>query len=65
MRTRSQLPIWLVLAALVTVTTPGSGGGQALTGPPAKPEYKYSTEMPPGVAVPDKDPLHQAIDGET
>ena len=25
-----------------------------LTGPPANPQYKYSTPMPPGVAVPDK-----------
>ena len=27
---------------------------QQLTGPPANPQYKYSTPMPPGIAVPNK-----------
>ena len=31
-----------------------SVGAQPLHGPPAAPEIKYSTQMPPGVATPDK-----------
>ena len=33
---------------------PGPSAGQPLTGARAVPEYKYSTPMPPGIAVPDK-----------
>ncbi len=31
-----------------------NGNAQELTGPPANPDYKYSTAMPPGIAAPDK-----------
>lgn len=43
-------------AALVgiLVVLPGLSMGQELKGPPSNPQYKYSTPMPPGVAVPDK-----------
>jgi hypothetical protein len=47
------LMICAALAALIAVTANPSSG-QQLTGPPAAPEYKYSTSMPPGVASPDK-----------
>jgi hypothetical protein len=33
---------------------PGGSSAQGLTGPPADPQYKYSTPMPPGVAIPDQ-----------
>ncbi len=36
------------------MVAPGPSFGQALTGAPAAPEYKYSTPMPPGIAAPDK-----------
>ncbi len=35
------------------ILTPHASFGQVLTGAPAEPEYKYSTQMPPGVATPD------------
>jgi len=37
--------------ALIAVTTPAMAG--MLEGPPANPQYKYSSPMPPGVATPD------------
>jgi hypothetical protein len=40
--------------AAVMVIVPSLCAGQALTGAPANPDYKYSTQMPPGVASPDK-----------
>jgi hypothetical protein len=42
----------LAVTALAVATF--NGYPQKLTGPPADPELKYSTEMPPGVASPDK-----------
>jgi len=36
------------------VIVPSLCAGQELTGAPANPKYKYSTQMPPGVASPDK-----------
>jgi len=53
MRARNHLFICAVLATLITLT-PGPCAGQALTGAPAAPEYKYSTPLPPGIAAPDK-----------
>jgi hypothetical protein len=40
-------------AASSASTTAGIPGLGALTGPPANPQFKYSTPMPPGTAVPD------------
>jgi len=57
MRARNLLSICLsicaTLAALIGFT-PGPSAGQALTGAPAAPEYKYSTPLPSGVVSPDK-----------
>lgn len=44
---------WVALTALLIVS-PASISAQELTGSPAAPEYEYSTQMPPGVASPDK-----------
>jgi hypothetical protein len=41
------------LAAVLALAAVASQA-QPLSGPPADPQYKYSTPMPPGVAVPDK-----------
>ena len=41
----------LVLAAFAVTAMPNVWA-QALNGPPANPQYKYSTETPPGVEVP-------------
>jgi hypothetical protein len=49
----SRLIICVVLAALMAVTAAPSSG-QELTGSPADPQLKFSTQMPPGVASPDK-----------
>jgi len=40
--------------AAIMVIVPSLCAGQALTGAPESPAYKYSTPMPPGVAAPDK-----------
>jgi len=40
------------MTALIMVIA-GPSVGQQLTGPPAAPQYKYSTPMPPGIASPD------------
>lgn len=42
--------VFAVTAALV----PGIGHAQALAGPPANPQLKFSTPMPPGIAAPAK-----------
>lgn len=44
---------FLALAAVMAIV-PSPCAGQALTGTPESPAYKYSTQMPPGVATPDK-----------
>jgi len=41
------------LATAIVVST-FTGYAQELTGPPADPQFKFSTPMPPGVASPDK-----------
>jgi hypothetical protein len=41
------------LALLVFALAGSTAMAQELTGPPAEPQYKYSTPMPPGIAVPD------------
>jgi hypothetical protein len=42
------------LSAVIAVgTKPGQGLAQMLTGAPAAPNLKFSTSMPPGVAIPD------------
>jgi len=46
----SRYAVCLILILLI----PAFGAAQILTGPPAHPEYKYSTPMPPDVAVPPK-----------
>ena len=40
-------------AVAISLLLPIAAAAQSLTGPPANPQYKYSTEMPPGVKVPD------------
>ena len=50
MRTLSAITI---CAALAAPFLPAAGQAQYLSGPPAMPQYKYSTPMPPGVAAPD------------
>ncbi|HME68882.1 MAG TPA: hypothetical protein VKM54_03340 [Myxococcota bacterium] len=52
MGTPSQLSICAVLAALTTVTASPSRGQQT-TGSPSVTEYKMTTPMLPGIAVPD------------
>jgi hypothetical protein len=50
---RTLLLLYPVLAlASIAGTMPAMA--QVLNGPPANPQYKYSTPMPPGVATPDK-----------
>ena len=46
--------VGLALAAVASMSTSGLAGAQPLSGPPADPQLKYSTPMPPGVASPDK-----------
>jgi hypothetical protein len=41
-------------AAMAAVTNPGPALAQMLTGAPAEPNLKYSTEIPSGIASPDK-----------
>lgn len=44
---------WLARGALIAVAfTPGVNQAQMLRGAPADPSFKYSTPMPPGVAIP-------------
>jgi hypothetical protein len=51
MKAVRQLSMLVALTALITLTA-GPGSGQPLTGASAAPEHKYSTPMPPGIAVP-------------
>ncbi len=47
----------VLIAAVVSVFFAGGftpATAQKLEGPPANPQFKYSTEVPPGVATPDK-----------
>jgi hypothetical protein len=50
----TKLVITIACWAVAFALTPGPSAGQALTGAPAAPEYKYSTPLPPGIAAPDK-----------
>jgi len=52
MKTAPRLLFWAIFALLISFST--IGNGQELTGPPADSRYKYSTAMPPGVAIPDQ-----------
>lgn len=45
------IPLRAALAAIIVAGTV-TGFAQELTGPPANPQFKYSTSMPPGVAAP-------------
>ena len=49
----NRLPMWTLLTCVI-LTMGGAliVSAQELTGPPADPQYKYSTPMPPGVAAP-------------
>ena len=47
------LQLGAALAAIIAAGT-STGYAQELAGPPANPKYKYSTEMPPGIAAPSK-----------
>ncbi|MEJ2475644.1 MAG: DUF1254 domain-containing protein, partial [Desulfobacterales bacterium] len=51
---RSNAQLFLVILFMVILITSCAGIGQQLTGDEANPHYKYSTPMPPGVAIPDK-----------
>jgi hypothetical protein len=42
------------LAAVLAMAVSAPGSAQPLSGPPADPQLKFSTPMPPGVASPDK-----------
>ncbi|MGW8188325.1 MAG: hypothetical protein ACWGNK_13690, partial [Desulfobacterales bacterium] len=53
MKVFCQLCVSLTLAGLMALAPAGSSA-QSLTGPPANPQYTYSTQMPPGVAIPDQ-----------
>ncbi len=44
----------VVLAAVLSMSASQVAMAQSLTGPPADPQLKFSTPMPPGVAAPDK-----------
>jgi hypothetical protein len=53
MKTKASSVAFLVFI-LVAVLAAAPATAQMLTGPPADPQYKYSTPMPPDVAIPDK-----------
>ena len=53
MRIAKQVAIWMALTGMIIVS-PSLSAGQALTGSPSSPDYKYSTSMRPGIAAPDK-----------
>lgn len=40
------------VALMAVAITPGMNHAQLLSGPPADPNYEYSTPMPPGIAIP-------------
>ena len=44
----------LAMIAVALTASPFHGNAQELTGPPADPQLKYSTAMPPGVASSDR-----------
>src|SRR5512136_2416712 len=44
----------LLAAMFILVIGSTAAMAQMLSGPPANPQYKHSTAMPPGVAMPDK-----------
>ena len=49
------MKLTVLLAATVFLIVGSTAAmAQMLSGPPANPQYKYSTPMPPGVAMPDK-----------
>jgi hypothetical protein len=54
MKSTTLKTIFFLALAAVMATAPSPCAGQALTGTPDSPVYKYSTQMPPGVATPDK-----------
>lgn len=51
MKTTRQILLIGAMACSVVITS-SNVGAQLLTGPPANPEMKYSTPMPPGIAMP-------------
>jgi hypothetical protein len=52
---RNPLNTFLALALVAAATLAATPAmAQMLSGPPANPQYKYSTPMSPGVAIPDK-----------
>lgn len=53
MKTSRRLLVYLSIATAIALTVPASNA-QTLSGPPADPQFKFSTPMPPGVAAPDK-----------
>ena len=53
MKTR-WIPKIILLIFFTIYLTAVSAMAQMLDGPPANPQYKYSTEMPPDVAIPEK-----------
>jgi len=52
MKEKMLLPMLVLILALTMAAIPAMA--QPLSGPPADPQYKHSTPMPPGVASPDK-----------
>ncbi len=53
LRQSKRILAW-VIAGLVLLLVAVPTMAQLLTGPPANPQYKYSTPMPPGIAISDK-----------
>lgn len=51
---KKQLPAAILAFFLTACLSAVPAMAQELKGPPANPEYTYSTPMPPGVAIPDK-----------
>lgn len=43
-----------IVAALSLAAFVGTSGAQELKGPPANPDFKYSTELPAGISAPDE-----------
>ncbi|BEQ15155.1 DUF1254 domain-containing protein [Desulfoferula mesophila] len=44
----------LIITVFAALLAPGLASAQQLTGPPANPQYKFSTPQAPGIAIPDK-----------
>jgi hypothetical protein len=57
-RISNRVSCWYSALALALIAMAVPATAQMLSGPPADPQYKYSTPMPPDVAIPDKVETH-------